>query len=266
MGDVPMIVAKTYQKGLLAQWNYLVVLDACRYDVFAEVTQERYGKRPLKLDTRCHCTSWWYRKYWKPHKNDVHLISSNPVPFHKHSGWHSYKQFKSATWADFASVRANAVTGDILQRFKIQGVNVFDPVVALEVFAAIKVPGERYVVHLMPPHLPFLGLRGRKLFEYLGLGMTEDRNVYKAIQDYGRAGHWDTVRKCYRENVEYALDALERYARLFRDGRLVITADHAELIGEPTFDEEGIYRHARYVNVPELWMTQRIVPWMEIAL
>lgn len=261
-----MIVAKTYQKGLLAQWDYLVVLDACRYDVFAEVAEERYGVRPLKLDTRCHCTSWWYRKYWKRQKNDAHLISANPVPFHEHMGWNVYKRFKTAVWADFASVQANVAAGTFLERFRADGGNVFDPVIALKIFAAIKLPSERYVIHLMPPHLPFLGLRGRKLFEYLELDLTEDRHIYKAIQDYGRAGHWDTLRKCYKENIEYALDALERYAHLFRDGRLVITADHAELIGDPSFDEDGIYRHAKYVNVPDLWMTLRTVPWLEIVL
>lgn len=260
------IIAKTYQKGLLAQWDYLVVLDACRYDVFAEVAQKRYGRKPLKLDTRCHCTSWWYRKYWSRQDNDMHLVSANPVPFNKHVGWNAWRRFKSATWADYASVRANAVASSALEHFHTWGVNVFDPVVALEVFAAIKQHGERYVIHLMPPHLPFLGLRGRKLFECLGLGMTEDRNVYKAIQDYGRAGHWDTLHKCYRENIEYALDALERYAHLFRDGRLVITADHAELIGEPSFDGDGIYRHAKYVDVLDLWMTLRTVPWLEVKL
>jgi len=260
------IVAKTYQKGFLAQWDYLVILDACRYDVFAEVARERYGCEPLKLDTRCHCTSWWYRKYWKRQDNDAHLVSANPVPFHEHLGWNSYQRFKSATWADYASVRANAAAGDILKRFQEQGVNVFDPVIALEIFQTIKQPSERYILHLMPPHLPFLGSRGRALFERLGLGLTEDRNVYKAIQDHGRAGNWGELRECYRENVEYALDALERYGHLFRDGRLVVTADHAELIGDPSFDEEGIYRHAKYVNVPDLWMTLRTVPWMEVKL
>jgi hypothetical protein len=255
-----MIVAKTYQKG------YLVVLDACRYDVFAEIAQERYGCKPLKLDTRCHCTAWWYRKYWRPHRNDVHLISANPVPFNEHSGWNSYRHFKSATWADFASARARAAAGGVLERLSLGGVNMFDPVIVLEVFAAIKQPGEQYLLHLIPPHLPFQGEKGRALFERLGLALVETRHIYKAIQDHGRAGNWDEVRECYKENIEYALDALERYAHLFRDGRLVITADHAELIGDPSFDENGLYRHAKYVNVPDLWMTQRTVPWLEVRL
>lgn len=260
-----MIVAKTYQKGLLAQWDYLVVLDACRYDVFAEVAQERYGCEPLKLDTRCHCTSWWYRKYWKRQKNNAHLISANPVPFHE-QGWYSYKKFKTAIWADFAGKRARSVAGEFLEYFRTDDGNLFDPAIALEIFAATKQPSERYVIHLMPPHLPFLGENGRTLFKWLGLALTEDRNIYKAIQDCGRAGHWDAIRECYKENIKYALNVLERYAYLFRDGRTIITADHAELIGDPSFDENGLYRHAKYVNVPDLWMTLRTVPWMEVVL
>lgn len=259
------IVVKQYRTGYFADWRYLIILDACRYDVFAELAQERYGREPVKADTRCHITAWWYRKFWSREDTPVHLISANPVPFSSSRGWNAYRRFRTAIWADPAgsAVKTRPELTHVLGDFQKPGNSIFDPAFALRIFEATKIPGERYVIHLVPPHLPFLGRRGRALFARLGLNIDGDQRIYKCIQEYGRAGHWDELRECYIENVEYALDALERFRHLFADGKTVITSDHAELIGEPSFDENGIYRHGRNSKIPELFQVLRTVPWME---
>ena len=268
MTDTDAITVKTYLHGKFADWRYLIVLDALRYDVFADICQERGWHAPLKLDTRCHCTSWWYRKYWSRQNNDVHLISASPVPFHKDMGWDAWRRFKSAIWADPASetVKGQPDLAAIWPEFQDRGLSIFEPDFALRIFATIKRPGERYLIHLMPPHLPFLGrLQGRPLFARLKLSGNSDRHAYKAIQDYGRAGNWDEVQACYRENIEHALGRVLFSWGLFLDGKTVITSDHGELIGDISpKDGKGVYHHSHDIKLENLWMTQRTVPWFEI--
>ena len=260
-----LIKVGRYNKGFFADWQYLIVLDACRWDTLAEISWRRYGRMPLKADTECHLTPWWYRRYWSHIDTDAHLISANPVPFFPHDGWNADKRFKTAIWADPAGsdVKARPELTAIWEDVQSNGGSIFEPELALRIFEETKIPGERYLIHLVPPHLPFLGQQGRALFGHLGLSIHGDRFIYKDIQDYGRAGHWDELRECYEENIEYALDALERFGHLFADGKAIITADHAELVGEPSFDENGIYRHARYKDVPDLFLVLRTVPWVE---
>ena len=263
------IVVKQYRRGKLADWQYLVILDACRYDVFAEIARERGWDEPLKVDTQCHCTSWWYRKFWSrepPH--DVHLISANPVPFSEWA-WNAWRNFESAIWADPAgqAVKEQPELAAIIAE-KCQpplSYTLFAPIIALRIFQAVKQPGERYLIHLMPPHLPFLGSRGRALFKRLGLKVDKSRNIYKAIQSYGREGNWDEVRACYKENIEYALSHLATFWHLFADGKTVITSDHAEITGEASaVDGKGVYHHSHAIKkFPDLHEIQRIVPWFE---
>jgi len=251
-----------YQRGKFADWKYLIVLDACRYDVFADICRERGWHAPLKVDTRCHCTAWWYRKYWSRQDTDVHLISANPVPFHKDMGWDAWRKFKSAIWADPAGRKG--AWANVTWDNNGKG-NIFDPRLALRIFEITKQPGERYLIHLMPPHLPWLGKRGRALMERLDLRVDSSRDIYAGIQKHGRAGNWDEVRACYKENVEYALDALTRQWHLFIDGKTVITSDHGELTGDISpKDGQGVYHHSHNINLHDLWMIQRTVPWFEI--
>jgi hypothetical protein len=261
------VIIPQYQRGKFADWKYLIILDACRYDVFADICRERGWHAPLKVDTRCHCTAWWYRKYWSRVDNDVHLISANPVPFHKDMGWDAWRKFKSAIWADPAgrAVKERPELGAVLDLAEDRGHGVFEPVITLSIFEHVKQSGERYLTHLLPPHLPFLGPRGRALHDKLELAVDSHRGIYQGIQRHGRAGNWDEVRACYKENVEYALDALARYWHLFADGKTVITSDHGELTGDISpKDGKGVYHHSHDIKLHDLWMIQRTVPWFEI--
>jgi len=261
------VVIPQYQRGKFADWQYLIILDACRYDVFADICRERGWHAPLKVDTRCHCTAWWYRKYWSRQDTDVHLISASPVPFHKDMGWDAWRKFKSAIWADPAgqAVKTLPELSGIHFAAQMFDDSIFEPVITLSIFEAVKQPGEQYLIHLMPPHLPFLGQQGRALMERLDLRVDSSRDIYAGIQKYGREGNWDEVRACYKENIGYALEVLAEFWDLFTDGKTVITSDHAELTGDDSSTEGGgIYHHSHNIKLHDLWMIQRTVPWFEI--
>ena len=240
----------TYHRDYFADWDYLVILDSCRYDVFEEVVTELgiLGKL-MKADSGAINTSDWYKLHWSKEDTDAILVSANPWSFKDDASDGASGRFRKAIWAD---PEGKHIKGDQAIRARIEplckggqdgGFGVFHPNIALECLSAYKVQGLRYVIHLIPPHLPFIGVKGQALFAHLKLDSHIHGGIYRAIRNYGKKGHWDELKECYKESLVATLHCLARYVESLSDGRLVISSDHGELIGEPTFDENGLYWH-----------------------
>lgn len=254
-----------YRRGEFADWKYLVILDACRVDVFEECIDELGFEGELQaVSTDVDRTPFWYRRFWKQTApSGVCLISANPNPWDTGSWW-AHRSFKEAIWADLAGsyVKRDPILPMILKHYASHpDCNIFDPRIALSIFGVSQRIDDRYLIHLMPPHLPFQGPEGKQLFRDLRLEAKESPDIYKAMTDYGRAGNWDHLRFCYKESVIDALRALYDYRRLFTSGRTVISSDHSELIGEPGFGEQGFYRHSRAERGTKLFEILSTVPW-----
>ena len=246
MTNLPSVHIESYHRGRFSHWDYLIILDACRYDVFSEVYSELSLPGPLtKVNTGEINTSFWYRRHWSHEDTDATLITANPWTFKASNK--ADERFARAIWADPEGEEVKgreAIMSRITPLFAHSGgFGVFHPKVALECFAEYKEPGLRYVIHLIPPHLPFIGERGKELFSKLKIDQRQHGGVYRAIRNYGRKGNWEELRACYKESVVATLQAIHPYSDLFSDGRLVITSDHGELIGEPFFDDNGMYWH-----------------------
>lgn len=69
---------------------------------------------------------------------------------------------------------------------------------------------------------------------------TKENWDYLIILD---AVRWDELRECYKDSLETAIDYVLSRKDLFDDGKLVISSDHAECIGEPNLDKKGVYNH-----------------------
>ncbi len=275
MQNKAVVPIQSYHKGRFSRWDYLVILDACRYDVFAEVVSElNLPGKLLKVDSGATNTSYWYRDQWSKEDTDAVLISANPWAFKGGASNMAHERFSKAIWAD---PEGKDVKGYEAIRERIQplcgrsgGFGVFHPGVALECFSAYKEEGKRYIIHLIPPHLPFIGEKGEELFSKLGLGLYNHGGIYRAIRNYGRKGHWEELRDCYKESLVATLHSLYSYVELFSGRRLVISADHGELIGEPSFDKDGMYWHkisgSTWEEKESIREMLQEVPWFETRI
>lgn len=235
-------------------WDTLIILDACRYDIFEQVCD-----LPGELAKRRSVAS----------ATPDFLINN----------------FSDVTAHDTIYISANAKVGkyrEILDLFKTVGVwdndihegvgqinpdSVSDPEPVIEKTLDIhqQFPDKRLIVHLVPPHIPHLVKDGEHL------SANSPYRTYEAA----REGEVDaeTMRDVYRENLAYVIDSIKPLLQTL-DGKTVISSDHGELLGEgipmlyrlihgrwsfynrQKFD----YGHYRFVDVPEL----RDVPWLEL--
>lgn len=269
------IPIQSYHRGRFADWDYLVILDACRYDTFAEVVTELDLPGTLtKVDSGTVNTSYWYRDHWSHEDTDAILVTANPWSFRDGISNNASKRFARAIWAD---PEGKDVRGNAAIRERIEplcgwkgGFGVFHPSIALECFREFKEEGCRYLIHLIPPHLPFIGEKGQAFFKRRGLESHIHGGIYQRIENYGQKGHWPELRDLYKESIVAALYCLVSYAELFSDGRLVVTSDHGEFLGEPSFDKDGRYCHKVFGETQEerdsIQELLQTVPWFETEI
>lgn len=215
------------------EWDVLIVLDACRYDAFTQAESNIVGELNT-IDSGASCTAEWYKTHWSK-ENDVTLVSANPIPFTAQSDY-AHENFKK-------SIRA------------WRGSEI-SPEYTLSLASGVE---GRVLVHLVPPHLPFIGEEGVAFLQRWGTGREGRRGmtVYNKVQAYGERGRWDELWSYYIGSIEEALRIIATALPNMKGKKVVITSDHGELIGK-----EGRYDHPCGRDDDEL----RRVPWLEVDI
>lgn len=214
-------------------WDTLIILDACRYDMYDELTTI-----PGNV-------------------NATNSVGSNTNEFLR-------RTFSEDTFADTVYVagnvdpgaRANAEFHNILHLWdecwdeNLQTVHPED-VASRAIQAAAEFPNKRLVIHFLQPHYPFLGEQGQEFHKVHGhkRGRKAD-NVWVQLAE-GEVDR-DTVKEAYWENLEVTLPYVENIIDAV-EGKTVITSDHGNALGE-----QGLYGHA-YPGI--FTRSLRKVPW-----
>ncbi|MFB6245454.1 MAG: hypothetical protein ABEJ03_03865 [Candidatus Nanohaloarchaea archaeon] len=205
------------------EWDNLIILDACRFDLFKEVYE---GDADSRISVGSSTLEYVEKTFSKGDYNDTVYVTGNPH-FHKsqfrnlternvedvfHSIFHTYQN----DWDE----DENTVLPDSLIR---------DAKTAKSLFA-----NKKLVVHFMQPHYPFVNSdmsKGGIDPELEG----EDESVWRKAEKgiYARDQAWQG----YKKNLEFVIDrALELAEDL--EGRTLVTSDHGNLVGE-----NGLYGH-----------------------
>lgn len=238
-----------------AEWDTLVLLDACRYDVFEEVN-DIPGELSCKRSRGSTTYEFLEENFDGRRATDTVYISANAVVGDCHDYLDVYKLV--GLWGDLGD-------GDHRDDdTNPASLTDPEPVVEEALRANREWPKKRLVVHFLQPHTPFVVKDGEPL---------PPGSVYRTFQG-ARAGTVtpEEVRAVYAENVEYVLQYVAQLVAEL-DGKTVVTADHGELLGEgipfhlrvahPRWGVTQLsnfdYGHYGGVRVPELVD----VPWLE---
>ena len=195
-------------------WDNLLILDACRYDSFAE-RHDLPGTLEARY-SRASATSELLYDYFDGERLlDTVYVTANPQLYRRRDEidvqFHDVVHvWKDEGWDEaFKTVRPETVA-DAAER-------------ALE-----RHPDKRLLVHFIQPHFPFIGETGRRHLDLDALDFGD--GVING--EMGVSG--DVVRRAYEENLDLVLPSVERLLYSL-GGRSVVTADHGELLGERAF-------------------------------
>ncbi len=228
-------------------WDTLILLDACRYDMFADRVNLE-GELQSRISLGSTSEEFLECNFGDGEFHDTVYINTNPYLPRlglDDGTFHAVVDLLDEWDSDLGTVHPQSVTKAARK-------------------AHTDFPNKRLIIHFMQPHIPFIGETGQQL---AGEGWnTDDTDVNKkSIWSYLRSGDKeidiDTVWKAYFENLEIVLSHVSSMISSL-SGRTVISADHGNLVGErlspiPTKQKYG---HPYGVYTPELVK----VPWFVI--
>lgn len=221
-------------------WDVLIILDACRYDIFSEQA-EIPGELRMVESQGAATPEWLKANVTGRDLTDTVCVSANGqyVQFadQLNAKWHAFEGVLDTELADAHGSQLVAPPEQVTDK-------------ALTI--AERYPQKRLVIHYAQPHLPYLGSYGQQHFEP---GMNPEELATDP------AVNRDMMLRAYRENLDLVLQAVKRLLSASNTslGRVVITSDHGELLGERVWPLPvqqwghpiGVY-HPKLVQVPWL--------------
>lgn len=227
-------------------WDNLLLLDGCRYDMFAE-----QSSLPGTLESRVSRGS-----------ATVEFLRAN---------------LDGQSLLDTVYVTANPQLARNRDRIDVEfhdeihvwvedgwdeqhGTVLPETMVDYTLEAAERYPEKRLLVHFMQPHYPFIGSEETTSGEHLTSDNPDIENIWNQMllgeADVDTAQLW----RAYRSNLDRVLPAVSTLIEQL-DGWTVVTADHGNMVGERAFPVPmREWGHPRGIYTEELVK----VPWLAV--
>lgn len=233
------------------EWDTLVILDACRYDLFASVFED--DPLPGMLDRRTSVQSgtpgFLAENFADEKFHDVVYVTGNPyVNTDLPEGtFHAVESVWKNGWDD----EEQTVMPETMAERTLQ--------------IAEEYPDKRIISHFLQPHAPFVGetrLGDRDTFAIRerALGNEDATTRHRTPFEMLEAGEAtrDEVWAAYRSNLELAWPAVRRLLEEL-EGLTAVTSDHGNAMGERAWPFPlRVYGHPLGILIPAL--TE--VPWL----
>lgn len=270
------IVGKREVSLMEEDWDYLIVLDACRHDYFKRLYHNYLSGELWLAFSSASDTREWVKKTLSGKYDDVVYISANPHVNSKGvdvsgNGFDAREHFPKIVdvWDFGWDEKAGTIPPEEVNHAAIK--------------AKLAYPDERLIIHYLQPHAPYLCLADHAptsvlSFHELGVVIHFLRNriirrVWLALSSqttFLTGVVWKTKRtlsgkspirpidtelrkvgrtallRAYESNLKEVLKCVARLVKHL-PGKTVITADHGELLGE-----KNEWGHRPYYHVPQL--------------
>ena len=228
---------------LSADWDNLIILDACRFDYFQKYA-DLPGSSQQEVSRGSNTIEFLKANFNGRTAHDTVYVTANPQLYRNSdiidSGFHAVEDiWLGEGWnSEYGTVLPETVVDRTIEAFNNH-------------------PNKRLLVHFIQPHYPFL---------------TTDTNFDKKYLENEREGKgdcWtkilcgevkvpkDVVTEAYTENLKRVLPSVENLLNEL-PGKTVVTADHGNMFGErarPIPIEE--WGHPPGLYTPELIQ----IPW-----
>jgi hypothetical protein len=226
----------------------MVILDSCRYDTFRDL-HALNGTLEYRISRGAGTYEFLKGNLSNRSLLDTVYITANPqYNYHQeelNSEFHDVWNLWKTHWDNqLSTVHPNATTSAAID-------------------AANTYTDKRLLIHYNQPHAPYIGETGRDLDEFAGKA-RKDANDHRTsflkglIRNIFTPYSAEEHRQAYLENLEMVLSSVKELLDNL-NGRIVVTADHGQLLGERVSPLPIRYHgHRRGVHVEELLK----VPWL----
>lgn len=211
-------------------WDNLILLDACRYDKFEQITQLP-GQLEHRVSRGSTSPEFIRGNFRDKTLNDVVYVSANRF-------YAKLRDEVNASVHQFIPVALDAP--DVASSLPSTVTN--------EAIDAIKEhPNKRLIIHYLQPHQPY--------FAPACSHISNESEIHKTIQANDLSE--EEVIEAYEENLRFVLAEVDRLFEHMQ-GKTVVSADHGELLGERQYPIPfSDYGHPEGVYTEELVK----VPW-----
>ncbi|MFB6115737.1 MAG: hypothetical protein ABEK04_05645, partial [Candidatus Nanohalobium sp.] len=236
---------KIYEK----EWDVLIVLDACRFDLMKEVVNEGEYEylRPLNDIYSAAGTSkeWMQKNFTGKYMEDARktaMVTGNPYSDDNMDEEDFYlleEAWRYAYDPETETVMPRPITDSAIRIHREEN-------------------PEKMVIHYMQPHFPFLGRDLSDGFSKEEFGEELRKDVWDELMldNVDR----DEVWKGYKDNLRKVLEEVELLKENMDAEKMIITADHGNGLGRPFSTERFVYGHRGKIKTEGL----RKVPWVEV--
>lgn len=225
------------------EWDTLIILDACRYDLFA-----RRSTLPGTVETRrsrgSSTVEFLRGNVAGRDLRDTVYVTANPQLYR-------YRDELDARFHDVIHVWMEAGWDEE------HGTVLPETTTAYAREAAARYENKRLLVHYLQPHYPFID--ADMGFDRGHIDKTADEDVFWLRLMDGRLDVSPTVIwKAYARNLDRALPHVESLM-MDLDGRTVVSSDHGNMIDERAFPlPMRVWGHPKGIYVDSLVT----VPWL----
>lgn len=204
-------------------WDTLIVLDACRYDMYEENCNIK-GALSVKQSKGSSTPEWLRANFAGRDLRDTVYVTANPQLERNRARWNVNLHNTTNVWLDEGW---DENTGTVLA----------ETVNEAALRAHERFPSKRIVVHYMQPHYPFIQSDTQFDKDHLSsIEGSDDEVDQENVWNQKFLGRLNISRKklwsMYCENLEYVLehvgDLLDNIS-----GKVIVTSDHGNFVGEP---------------------------------
>lgn len=269
-----------------ASWDYLIVLDACRYDFFRDNYSDFLEGELDKVESRGSATPEWLLNTFAGRRYNYSYITANPYVNKQGNAlkdlvaawdyeWYAGDKFTEIheAWVEKWDEEINTVRPEKMKAYALENI----------------MEGQsKTIIHFIQPHRPFISYEGDRSFGWAekngGSGpislmdkiLNGTRPLWKNVfyslpkkfqnhirKVFGRTNEYqkfmeelgeEKVRKYYEKDLRMAMEQVSELVDGL-EGNVVVTADHGE-----SFGEQYEWGHPIGSRNPVLVE----VPWLEV--
>jgi len=231
------------------RWDNLIILDACRYDIFERVYRKggMGGRLEYRFSRGTNTATFLIENFGYGKFEDIVYITANPMVNRFLEG-RFYKIIP--VWKAYWDDRSNTVPPSAVYYS------------VLEVLE--KYPNKRLIIHFLQPHPPYPNGIGYHKVVNGEVKCKIDKDCEINWRNFRiRPIKVDKLLEGYIENLKLALPYVKKLINIL-PGRTVVTADHGEAFGEiihPLIPVR-VYSHPRGIRIPALTK----VPWLVVEM